>query len=137
MWLWSRPRCGGDLIGGHRIARPHRADLTRRLVAHGEDEIHHRRAGAGEFIPAFAAQPAGPKMQLFERSKGQLMSDTFADTAGAVAFEPALASMIDQHLGEDAARRIAGAEQQHIVSSRPSLARPTHGLRASTVAGAI
>src|SRR6516162_9427557 len=32
---------GDTPMGGHRIAGPYRAQFARRLVAHGEHEIHH------------------------------------------------------------------------------------------------
>ena len=53
-----------------RIAGPHRADFTSDLVADRKDEIHDRRTGPREFIPAFAVQPAGPEMELFESFEG-------------------------------------------------------------------
>jgi len=37
----------------------------RRLVANREHEIHHRRAGTGEFMPALAAQPAYRQLKIF------------------------------------------------------------------------
>jgi len=53
-------------------------------------------------------------VRLFEQIKRKRMHQTFRKTAGAVAFEPALAPMIDQRLGQDAPRGIASAEKQHI-----------------------
>ena len=37
---------------GYRIAGPHRAQFARRLVAHGEDEIHHRSGQLGMQLSA-------------------------------------------------------------------------------------
>src|SRR6516225_12242918 len=40
------------------VAGPDRADFAGGVVADRKNKIHHRRAEAGEFVPAFAAQPA-------------------------------------------------------------------------------
>ena len=57
-------------MGGHRISGPDRAGFAGGLVANREDEIHHRRAGTGEFMPALAAQPVCRQMKPFERIQG-------------------------------------------------------------------
>jgi hypothetical protein len=92
-------------MSGYRIAGPHRAQFARRLVAHGEDEIHHWGARPREFIPTFAAQPVRPQMKSFQHVEGQRMHGPFGKAAGAVASEPSPAPMIDQRLGQDAPRR--------------------------------
>src|SRR6516225_7253503 len=102
-------------MSGHRSPGPHRTNLARRLVADGEHKIHDWRTRFGELVPAFAAQPAGIEMRLFEQIERERMHRTFWETAGAVAFEAALGPVIDQRFGENAPCRIAGAEKQHIV----------------------
>src|SRR5262249_25651622 len=66
--LGFRAAHGGGIgdapMGGHRIARPYRAQLARRLVADCEHEIHHRRPRFRE-LPAFAAQPVLVSMCAF------------------------------------------------------------------------
>jgi hypothetical protein len=57
-------------MGGHGIARPNGAQFAGGLVADREDEIHHRRTGPREFMPAFAAQPVCRQMKPFERIQG-------------------------------------------------------------------
>jgi hypothetical protein len=39
----------------HRMTGPDRADFTGGVIANGDDEIHHRRIGRCELVPAFAA----------------------------------------------------------------------------------
>ena len=43
----------------HRMAGPERARLARGAVADGEHEIHRRRIGGGELVPAFRAIAVG------------------------------------------------------------------------------
>ena len=63
---------------------------------------------------------------------------TFREAAGAVTVEPAFAPMLDQNLGENAARRVTGAEKQHVVNAlRGHIAPVLYGLRASTMAEAM
>src|ERR1700730_15836202 len=125
-------------MGGDRIARPDRADFTGGLVADRKDKIHDRRAGPGELVPAFAAQAACRQMKLFEQVESYGMNRAFRKAAGAIAFEPFLAPMLDQHFGDDAPGLVAGAEKEDVVRSfiHPRLAPPRAGLRASTVAEA-
>jgi hypothetical protein len=47
------------------------------LIADREDEVHHRRAGAREFMPAFAAQSACRQMELFKQVEGHGVHPTF------------------------------------------------------------
>src|SRR5262245_28389290 len=62
------------------IAGPGRAHFARGLVANREHEVHHRGAGPGEFIPAFAAQTLRSEMKLLKRV-------TFGKAAGAVTLQ--------------------------------------------------
>src|SRR3984893_17160525 len=104
-------------MGGDRIARPDRTDFAGGLVADRKDKIHDRRAGPGELVPAFAAQAAGRQMKLFEQVESYGMNRAFRKAAGAIAFEPFLAPMLDQHFGEDAPGRVTGAEKEDVVRS--------------------
>src|SRR5665213_24821 len=64
---YDRSRIRHAPMGRDRITRPDRTDFASRLVAYGDDEIHHRRAGAGKFLPALRAQPLRRKAQLFQK----------------------------------------------------------------------
>jgi hypothetical protein len=37
------------------MSRPNRADFLRRVVTHGNNEVHLWRTGAGKFVPALAS----------------------------------------------------------------------------------
>src|SRR3984893_15314844 len=100
-----------------RLARPDRADFTGGLVADRKDKIHDRRAGSGELVPAFAAQAAGRQMNLFEQVESYGMNRAFRKAAGAIAFEPFLAPMLDQPFGEEAPGRVTGGEKEDVGRS--------------------
>src|SRR6516164_11180001 len=53
------------------------------------------------------------------RSSANGCHDAPWKAAGAVAFEPAFAPMLDQSLGENAPRRVAGTEKQYVVNAPP------------------
>jgi hypothetical protein len=57
-------------MGGDGITRPHRTGFGGGPVAHRKDEIHDRGTQAGEFVPAFAAQPRSREMVAFEFPEG-------------------------------------------------------------------
>src|SRR5271168_5028272 len=96
----------------NRITGPNRADLARRLITDSEDKIHDRCAGSGELVPTFAAQSSGPQMQPFEQIKSERVHIPLWKAAGAVSVEAPIAPMLDQAFGQDAARRVARAEEQ-------------------------
>src|SRR5689334_318477 len=104
-------------MGGDRIARPDRADLARGLIADGKDEIHDRRAGASELVPAFAAHFTDGQAKPIKQVQRQWMHCPLRKAAGAIALEAAPAPMVEQRLGEDAPRRVAGAQEQHVVDA--------------------
>src|SRR6267378_614335 len=107
------------------------ADLAGSLIADGEHEIHFRRAGLGELVPALAAHTGRSQVQPFQQLDRERMHAAAREAAGAVTLEPSLAPMLDQRLGENASRRVGGAEKQDVVGARR---RHGCGLRASTMA---
>src|SRR5271165_6841645 len=80
----------------------------------------------------FLRWPARPQANPFEQIEGQGMHRTFWKATGTIGFQPALIPTIDQGCGEDAPRRVAGAEKQNFVNAAVCHVRP--GLRASTIA---
>src|SRR5262245_16586862 len=65
------------------------------------------------------------------------MHPTFWKAAGAIAFEPFLARMLDQHFGEDAPGRVTGAKKENVVGPLiHDWPRRRRGLRASIIAEA-
>jgi hypothetical protein len=113
---------------GDRITGPDRTHLARRLIADREDEIHDRRAGSRELVPAFAAQTVRTQMETVEQFERKWVDGTPWITTGAVPSKATFAPMPDQRFGQDAPGRIAGTQEQDVVRFLD------HGFRASTVA---
>ena len=99
----------------HRLARPERADLRRRVVADGEDEVHVRRARRSELVPAFRAGEGGVVVEPLQEIDGERVRLRLRMGAGRVAPELAGALAVQDRLGHDRAGRIAGAEKQHVI----------------------
>jgi hypothetical protein len=105
-------------VRGHGPARPHRADLVCRVVADRDDEIELHCARRRKFIPALAARFGRGDLQVREQLERERVDASARETARAVRAEPALAPMVQQRLGEDAPRRVAGAQEEDIEESR-------------------
>src|SRR3546814_5268344 len=58
----------------HRLPRPDRAHLVRRIVADGKDEIEHRRIRPGELLPAFGAKAGDIEVERSEEHTSELQS---------------------------------------------------------------
>ena len=87
---------------GDRLPRPDRADLARRLIADGKNEIHHGRVGFGEFVPALAAQSFGRQFERVQQLEGARMNSALRKAARAVAPEAAF----PQWLSRDSAKML-------------------------------
>ena len=72
-------RIGHAPMGGHGIARPNGAQFAGGLVADREDEIHHRRTGPREFMPA----PRAIYADRFDSYAGQKLQVTGEQPAAA------------------------------------------------------
>ena len=101
---------------GHGLARPRGAALPRRLVADGEDEVQGRRAGGSELIPALAAEAVHRQLRLPERLERERVHLAPRMTPRRVGPELAAAELVHDRLGDDAAGRVARAEEEHVVS---------------------
>ena len=108
-------RVGDAPVGGHGLARPDRADLGGRPVAHGKDEVHRRGTGGGEFRPVLAAQAVGQVVVAPEYLQGQGMHGALGVAPCAVAGEASAPQAVDDALAEDAAGGIAGAEEENVI----------------------
>src|SRR5262249_14906103 len=86
-------------------------------IANGDDEIHRRRAGRGEFVPALRAQIVGGKARLFQLLDGKGIDLTCRRTPRAEAFEAPCAPMTQQFFSHDAAGGIAAAEKEDVVDA--------------------
>ena len=124
---------GGGGIGkapmrGDRLARPDRAHLAGGVVADGDDEIHLRRIARREVVPALAQQVFGRQVDAAQQVERQRVDVALRMAAGAVAAELALAPVVEKHFRHDAARRIAGAEEQDIACA-VAIGAPVLGFR--------
>jgi hypothetical protein len=98
-------------MGGHRLAGPHRADFVSGIVANGENKIHVRRAGLGEFVPAFAAQSGSGQTGTLQLPNGERMDAACGLAAGTEGAKVACAAMIQNGLRENGSRGVADAEE--------------------------
>ena len=101
---------------GSRVSGPDGAHLTCCVIADGDDEIHLGGAGARKLIPAFAAQPVCGDASLLQNleSQGVGLLILPGATASGIGLESVLAHVIEQGLGQDAARRVVGAKEQNV-----------------------
>src|SRR6516164_6665523 len=63
---WRVSRIRNSPMRRYRLARPHRTDFPRRVIAQGEDKIHRRGPRFRKFIPTLAAQSFGGQSDRLE-----------------------------------------------------------------------
>src|SRR3990167_4888313 len=88
------------------MAGPEGADLTRCVVAHGDDQVHVRRAGGGDACVARPGPPQRVWLLVVARA-----------AARRVSLEAALAHGVEQSLCQDAAGGVVRAQKQHVQRS--------------------
>src|SRR5688572_2079961 len=89
---------------GHRLTGPYRAGLARGVVANGKDEVELGRPRLRKLIPTLAAHAVRGHFHVLEELECNRVDLTLWAAAGTEAHELAAAPVIDQRLGEDAAR---------------------------------
>jgi hypothetical protein len=109
--IWNAP------VSRHRLAGPYGAHFARGIVTNSEHEIHFRRAGPCEFLPIFAAQTARRESRDFKLSQRFGADNPRRADTRTIASECGPASVVENCLGHDGARGIAGAEKQHVVAA--------------------
>jgi hypothetical protein len=109
-------RVGYSPMGGHRLTRPYRAHLFRRVVAHRENKIHFGRAGAGEFSPILTSQTDSWKIGDPYLAKGRWMHSAFRVTSGTICGEFRKSLLVHDSFSHDGASGIAGAQKQNVVA---------------------
>ena len=116
---------GNAPMRGHRLARPHRAGLGRRVVANREHEIELRRVRPGELAPVLGAKAADVEIELAQEIDRIGVNSALRLAAGreGAKFSPPLP--IQDGFGHDRARRIAGAEKEDV--ERLSVGSVRHG----------
>src|SRR5262249_26146889 len=111
----------GDLSGGpfgfgwignapmrrHRLARPHRANFARRVVADGEGKIERRRAWLGELIPRLRTKARRVIAEARQELRGVRVHSALRLASRAVGTEFTGAELVEDGLGHDRARRVA------------------------------
>src|SRR5262249_36173730 len=115
----SRGAFGFDRIGNapmrrHRLAGPHRTDFARRVVADGEGKIERRRARLRELIPRLRTKARGVVAEALQELDCVRVDLALRLAARAVGTEFTGAELVQDGLGHDRARRVAGAEKQDV-----------------------
>src|SRR5438445_4448778 len=97
-----------------RMPGPDRADFARGVVADSENEIHLRRAGRIELVPAFRAHAGSRIAVAFQRFERKRIDRALRHAAGGVRAEATRAVFRENALGHDRARGVAGTQEQYI-----------------------
>src|SRR5260221_8891337 len=100
---------------GDWLAGPDRADFVSSVVTNGKDKIHLRRTGFCELVPTLAAESGRGKVYSFKLFQGVRIHGAGRKASCAECAEVGTAPMVEDRLRHDGARRIAGAEKEHVV----------------------
>ena len=111
---FDRGRVGHAPMRRHRLARPDRAGFAGGVVADREDEVHLGRAGRGELVPVLRAGEGRVVVEALQQLERIGMDLALGMRAGRERLEPAGADAVEDRLGDDRARRIAGAQEQDV-----------------------
>src|SRR5882724_2553886 len=112
------PRCPSVLAG------PGRTHLGRRVVANGEHEVALRSVGLRKFAPTLAAKPARFVLARAQQLERHRVNATLWKASGTVSAETAAPGTIQNRLGDDAARRVPGAEREHVMDALALFSHP-------------
>src|SRR5574337_181645 len=110
----SRCRIRYAPVRADRMAGPDRANLSGGVVANGDDDIHRRRAGPGELVPALAAQRRAVA-ELLRQLRRDRLHRAAGKAAGTEGAETALTKHVEHGLGHHAARGVARAQEQYVA----------------------
>ena len=102
-------------VRGDRLAGPEGTHFAGGLVADGDDKVELRCAGGGELVPAFAAQVFDWVAEGAHLLDGEGVDAAGGMAAGAVGLEAAGGHGVEERLADDAARGVAGAEDEDVV----------------------
>jgi len=108
-WIFETP------MGGGGMSRPNRTCFAGSVVAYGNDEIHAGCIRSRELVPALAAQVVERVARFLHLFDGERVHFAARLAACAEALEAALAHRGGKGFCHDAARGIAGAEEQYVV----------------------
>src|SRR5262249_3548302 len=125
-------RIGNAPMRRHRLAGPHRTDFARRVVADGEGEIERRRAGLGELVPRLRTKARRVVAEALQELDCVRVYFALRLAARTVGMEFTGAELVQDGLGHDRARRVAGAQEQNVERmGHRSLLRRANYLRSS------
>src|SRR6266850_2970832 len=114
--VWSRGRIPAKVSErAATVAAVVRTHLTRRVVAHGKDEIERGRPRRCKLIPALAAQSLRRQVHFLEQLKRDRVNYSVGVTAGAEATEATATPLTNDALRQDAPRGVAGAQEQYVI----------------------
>src|SRR6516164_8364440 len=105
-------RIGNAPMRGHRLARPHRTDFAGGVVADGEGKIERRRAGLRELIPRLRTKARHVIAEARQELHRVRVHSALRLAARTVGTEFTGAELVQDGLGHDRARRVAGAQKQ-------------------------
>src|SRR6516165_7596322 len=107
-------RIGNAPMRGHRLAWPHRTNFARRVVADSEGKIERRRAGLGELVPRLRTKARRVIAEARQELSRVRVHSALRLAARAVGTELTGAELVQDGLGHDRARRVAGAAKQDV-----------------------
>src|SRR5262249_6820958 len=107
-------RIGNAPMRRHRLAGPHRTNFAGRIVADGEGKIERWRAGLRELIPRLrtkARRVIGETLPELQRVR---VYSALRLATRAVGTEFTGAELVQDGLGHDRARRVAGTQEKDV-----------------------
>ena len=110
-------------MGLQGMPGPDRTYLAGGVITNGDDKIDGRRIRLREFVPGFAPQSCRRELHLLEELQGNRMDGALGMAAGTETADLTLPPVIRQALSQDAAGRVARAEEENIVGSAHQEAR--------------
>ena len=99
----------------HWLSWPDGTDLACGVVADGEDKIDRRRSRRCELIPALTAKALRRQIRAPQELERERMHLALGEASRAEGAKPALTQSVQERLGQDAARRVAGAQKKDVV----------------------
>jgi hypothetical protein len=121
----------------HWLARPHRANFARRVIADREYKIHSGSTGLREFTPTLAAQASRCQPRGFKLMNRDRIHAACGMTSRAKRVEIWFTPVVQKRFRQNRAHRIPCAQKQHIIwrlhpgASQLQQGRSTHPGRQS------
>src|SRR5262249_49625656 len=100
---------GNTSMRCHRLAGPDRTGFPRSVVTNSENEVERRRAGLGELIPPLRTKARRVISEALQEFDGARVHSALRLATGAVGTEFTCTELVQDGLGHDRARRVAGA----------------------------